>query len=328
MAIDIFAIEPSKISRDLKGKYLLLFGAPKVGKTSFAVQAPRALVCAFEMGTNALANVKAAPMLKWVDFKNVVKQLREPRAKEMYDTVVIDTVSIAYSLCEKYICQRGDVQELSEFPWGSGWTQLKKEFQDVFREITTLGYGLIFLAHSKEKKSELKDENGDSLTIVSPDIPNTIYTIVNAIVDIIGYIAVEIDNNGESHRYLYTRQTPTVFAGSRYEFMEPKIPFGYQSLVDSIGRAIDKSIATYGENCVGDSNVITEQNRPFSETMDEARDLFYKMPDKPEVTERINKSIKDYFGTDTFRLSEAKESQQDLVEAVISDMRQILEENS
>lgn len=27
--IDIFALEPSKISRDLKGKYLLLYGAPK-----------------------------------------------------------------------------------------------------------------------------------------------------------------------------------------------------------------------------------------------------------------------------------------------------------
>lgn len=28
MAIDIFNIEPSKISRDLKGKYILIYGAP------------------------------------------------------------------------------------------------------------------------------------------------------------------------------------------------------------------------------------------------------------------------------------------------------------
>lgn len=63
--IDIFSLEPSKISRDLKGKYILLYGQPKVGKTSFAVQAPRTLVCAFEQGTNALAGVKALPMPKW-----------------------------------------------------------------------------------------------------------------------------------------------------------------------------------------------------------------------------------------------------------------------
>lgn len=29
--VDIFNIEPSVISRDLKGKYLLLYGRPKVG---------------------------------------------------------------------------------------------------------------------------------------------------------------------------------------------------------------------------------------------------------------------------------------------------------
>ena len=53
----------------------------KVGKTSFAVQAPRALVCAFEKGTNALSNVKAQPISKWVDFKKILSQLRQPRAK-------------------------------------------------------------------------------------------------------------------------------------------------------------------------------------------------------------------------------------------------------
>lgn len=91
---------------------------PKVGKTSFAVQAPRTLVCAFEQGTNALAGVKALPMPKWADFKKVISQLRKAEAKELYNTIVIDTVSIAYMLCEKYICQRESVDSISEIPWG------------------------------------------------------------------------------------------------------------------------------------------------------------------------------------------------------------------
>lgn len=123
--IDIFSLQPSVISRDLKGKYILLYGAPKVGKTSFAVQAPRALVCAFEKGTNALSNVKAQPISKWVDFKKILSQLRQPRAKEIYDTVVIDTVSIAFSLCEKYICQREGVDNIRDVSWGkSPWPPL------------------------------------------------------------------------------------------------------------------------------------------------------------------------------------------------------------
>ena len=46
MAIDIFSIEPNKISRDLKGKYVLVYGKEKVGKTSLAALFPKALICA------------------------------------------------------------------------------------------------------------------------------------------------------------------------------------------------------------------------------------------------------------------------------------------
>ena len=41
--IDIFSLEPSKISRDLKGKFLLIYGQPKTGKSTFGSQLPRSL---------------------------------------------------------------------------------------------------------------------------------------------------------------------------------------------------------------------------------------------------------------------------------------------
>ena len=65
--IDIFSLEPSKISRDLRSKYLLIYGANKIGKTSFAVQAPRTLTCAFELGLNALSGQRYVPLPKWSD---------------------------------------------------------------------------------------------------------------------------------------------------------------------------------------------------------------------------------------------------------------------
>ena len=51
--IDIMSIQPQVISRDLRSKYLLLAGPPKIGKTEFCTMAPDALVLAFEIGTNA-----------------------------------------------------------------------------------------------------------------------------------------------------------------------------------------------------------------------------------------------------------------------------------
>lgn len=46
MAIDILSLQPNVISRDLRGKYVLLSGAPKVGKTTFCCQAEDSLICA------------------------------------------------------------------------------------------------------------------------------------------------------------------------------------------------------------------------------------------------------------------------------------------
>lgn len=42
--VDLMALEPQKISRNLKGKYIMLYGLPGVGKTSLAAQFPKSLI--------------------------------------------------------------------------------------------------------------------------------------------------------------------------------------------------------------------------------------------------------------------------------------------
>lgn len=93
--IDILNIKPTVISRDLKGKYILLYGKPKVGKTTLASNFPNNLLVAFEKGYNAIDGIRAIDINKWADFKQVLRQLEKPEAKEMYDTITIDTTTIA-----------------------------------------------------------------------------------------------------------------------------------------------------------------------------------------------------------------------------------------
>ena len=50
MAFDLLNIEPHKISRDLSGYVTYICGAPKVGKTTLASQAPHCLLIACEKG--------------------------------------------------------------------------------------------------------------------------------------------------------------------------------------------------------------------------------------------------------------------------------------
>ena len=330
--IDIFSLEPSKISRDLKGKFLLIYGQPKTGKSTFGSQLPRSLFLNFEQGTNALAGIRSVPILRWSDFRKVLTQLRKPQAREMYDSIVVDTASIAWQLCEKYICQRESVDSIREIPWGQGWGMLRNEFSECWREITLLGFGILFIAHSKDKPTEMRDEEGNEITAVAPDLPNQCYQIVNSIVDIIGYLQVQMNNDGTSERYLYTRSTPTVFAGSRYQYLAPKIKFGYQELVDAIGDAIDQAVEKDGAE-VTDHTVIAQiKARPFNEIMEEAKAIWQTYINEAESEEiqeqhfNIAKDIiKRVFGTEAFKLSQAVPSQSDLVELFIDEMKEIMQ---
>lgn len=329
--IDIFSLEPSKISRDLKGKFLLIYGQPKTGKSTFGSQLPRALFMNFEQGTNALAGIRSAPILRWTDAKKVLTQLRKPQAKEMYDSIVVDTASIAWQLCEKYICQRENVDSIRDVPWGQGWNMLKTEFSEFWREITLLGFGILFIAHSKDKPTEMRNEDGEAITAVCPDLPNQCYTIINSIVDIIGYLQVQMNPDGTSERFLYTRSTPYVFAGSRYQYLAPKIKFGYQELVDAIGDAIDKAVELDGAQVTDHTEVAQIKDRPFTEVMAEAREIWGAYLGKASNDEEKDQHlmimkdiIKKVFGSEEFKLSQAVPSQSSLVEYFIDEVKQLM----
>ena len=87
-------------------------------KTTAACAFPNALLCAFEKGYNAIGNVRAADILKWSDWKLVLRQLEKPEARAIYDTIILDTVSIAWQMCEEYICAQNGVQKIADIPWG------------------------------------------------------------------------------------------------------------------------------------------------------------------------------------------------------------------
>ena len=329
--IDIFSLEPSKISRDLKGKFLLIYGQPKTGKSTFGSQLPRSLFMNFEQGTNALAGIKSVPILRWADAKKVLTQLRQPQAREIFDSIVVDTASIAWQLCEKYICQREGVESIRDVPWGQGWNMLKTEFSEFWREITLLGFGILFIAHSKEKPTEMRDEEGNALTAVCPDLPNQAYTIINSIVDIIGYLQVQMNPDGTSERYLYTRSTPTVFAGSRYQYLKPKIKFGYQELVDAIGEAIDVAVERDGAQVTDHTEIAQVKDRPFAEVMEEAKILWGEYlsgaqndEEKDQRLAIMKDIIKQVFGSEDFKLSTAVPSQVSLIEYFIDELKQVM----
>lgn len=326
MAIDIFSIKPSVISRDLKGKFVCIYSLPKVGKTSLACQFPKNLLLGFEHGWNAIAGAKAIDIQKWADFKLVLRQLEKPEAKEMYDTITIDTIGIAWDLCEQYICAQNGVQKISDIAWGGGYSACKKEFESCLRKITQLGYGLVIIAHVEKRIEKRADDS--EIEILGPAIPKRAYEIVNQLVDIIGYIDITWDAEGNSERWLYTRKTPTVMAGSRFKYLAPRIKFGYQELVDAITDAIEKSEELDGAQVVDKQERVVEDKLDFNSLMKEAHSLWNELvhPDDggdAEMAKTILKKIEIIFGHPT-KISEITEDQVDLLQLVILDMKDLL----
>ena len=326
MAIDILNIQPSVISRDLKGKYIAIYGKEKVGKTSFAASFPKNLILSFEIGTNALSGIRAQKIERWSDFKLVLRQLEKPEAQAMYDTITIDTVTIAWDLCETYICAQHGVQKISDISWGGGYAACQKEFESCLRKITMLGYGIVIISHDAKRIEKTPD--GSEIEILFPDVPKRARDIVNQLVDIIGYIGIEWDSEGKSQRYLYTRQTPTIMAGSRYKYLDPKIKFGYNELVNAVADAIEKSEKLDGAIVVDKVEQTVVEKLNYEEIRKKAFNLWVELVGEgedadAEMAQRILKKVEMIFGRQ-IKLSEITEDQVDLFNLVVLEMEDII----
>ena len=322
MAIDIFNIQPTTISRDLKGKFVCIYSLPKVGKTSLACQFPKNLLLAFEKGYNAIGGARPVDITKWSDFKLVLRQLEKPEARQMYDTVTIDTVGLAWDMCEQFVCAQNGVQKIADIPWGGGYSACKKEFESCLRKITQLGFGLVVIAHVDKRTEKRADDS--EVEILGPAIPKRAYEIVNQLVDIIGYIDVSWDEEGNSERWLYTRKTPTVMAGSRFKYLAPKIKFGYQELVNAISDAIDKSEKLDGAIVVETIEQKIEESLDYKAIRAEASELWQTLVGKDEENATIIlKKVEMIFGR-PMKLSEITEDQVDLFNLVLLDMKDML----
>lgn len=320
--IDLLSLEPQRISRDLKGKYILLYGLPGVGKTSLASEFKNVLIAGFEMGTNALNNVYVQPIKTWKDWRDMVKQLCTKDAlKDKFDSIAIDTADFAWDLCVKWICSQNGVEKLGDIPWGGGYDLAKKEYTQTFRDLTYSGYGLVFISHSTEKV--YKNEKGEDYTQIVPALPNRPFDIVNKMVDIIAYIReipVEIGDKVENKRYMFLRGDQRFLAKSRFKYIKPRIELSYQGLVDAIFEAIDEEVAHTGGTASNEENPYTKQN--FEEIMEDAKQLWGQIVQN-DKTEQALAILEEEFGKPT-RFSEILPEQTKELNAALIKIRDLI----
>lgn len=320
--IDLMAIEPHKVSRDLSGYITYIYGEAKTGKTTLATKAGGALLLAFEKGYNALPGVFPVDITSWKDVKDTLKQLKQDNVKAKFKTVIFDTIDIAGTLCEKYICAQNGVSRIGEIPYGQGWTLMKKEFEETVRIITQIGYAVFFISHEKDKEFTRKDGTTYNQTI--PSCPTSFNAIAKDMADIYAF-AEKYDVDGKSQVRLVLRSPDnSADTGCRFKYIKPIIEMDYKALCEALNKAIDKEAEENGGQFVTDERetYASAATYNYEELIQEFNNLAtdYMQADPEYYRPRIEDTVRKYLGPNK-KVNETTIQQVELVALILSDLK-------
>ena len=321
-------IKPHQVSRDLRGYSVFLYGAPKTGKTTTACQFPGALLLAFEKGYSTIPGVYPVPINTWSEFKKLFVEFKDPAVQEKFQTIIMDTADIAYTLCEKFICNREsdakhDYQTVADIPYGKGYAMAMEEFDECIRKILQLGYGLVLISHEQDKP--MKNERGEEYNQLIPTLDKRARLVCERTCDIIGYCRQVEDAEGNQTVRMFMRETSRFVAGSRFRYTPDSIELTYDNLVKAISDAIDaQESAITGSTMAESYNMHKEEVQyDFDALMKEVQlTVGALMSSRPEVEHKIVSIVDKHLGKGR-KVSDCTADQAALVDLILYDLKHL-----
>ena len=325
MAINLLSIQPHKVSRDLSGYITFLYGPPKCGKTTFGSRMPGHLILAFERGYNALPGAMIQDVTTWGEMKQIVRELKKPEVKAVYQSIIIDTADIAADACQKYVCNQLGIENIGDGGWtNNGWAKYKKEFEETFRSLTQLGYAVVFLSHVKEKT--IKSETGSEYTQIGSSMQSSALAVIENMSAIIGYAHTKTMRDGSNQVVLTLRTGDnSIRCGSRFAYIDSEIPFSYENLTEALNKAIDREAAEHNNQFVTNERMSIPEVKEFDyeALMSEFQSIAGKLMQKNVSTNgpKITRIVDKYFGKGK-KVSDATVEQAELIHLVIEEMKE------
>ena len=203
-------------------KNMIIYGAPKIGKTTVLSQLDDCLIIDLEQGSDMLDALKVQV--------NSLKELGEI-GKEIYQEgkpykyVAIDTISKLEEWCEeegkqiylktpmgKNFEQKNPGMSILSLPNGAGYLYLRMAYKKWIDRLNTLADHVILVGHLKDKMLEKK---GKEVAVKDLDLTGKIKQITCANADAVGYIYRDDEQTMVSFDSL-----GDVVAGSRCEHLK------------------------------------------------------------------------------------------------------------
>lgn len=219
-------------------KVLILYGAPKVGKTTELAKLPDNLIVDLEDGTDYIESlhVKAHNMS---ELEAIAQRLREELVKlgkPAYSFVSIDTVSAMEDWAELRGTERYKANptgknfkgtSVLELPHGHGYLWLRLAFQELLGMFSGTTKRLILVCHLRDK---FLDKGGQEVAVKDLELTGKIRNITASKADAIGYMFRDATkNNGALMVSFQTLEQ--VSCGARCEHLKGQVfPFDWTKI--------------------------------------------------------------------------------------------------
>ncbi|OBA04928.1 hypothetical protein A9D36_09640 [Bacillus subtilis] len=323
MAIDIFNPQVSVVAKGLEGKVITIYGSNNLGKTKQSTRMKKPLYLPFEKGLNAIAGVQFMPINSWADFKKVNKQLTKnaEKAKEMYQTIIVDEVDAFAKYATRYVCEQYDVERIKDGNDGFGlWKEYETEVWEEINKLIGVGFTVIFIAHAAEDKKGKVYPKGDK-RVLAPVIDNS---------DIVLYLS----SNGvdEDRKVIkssaWLAETEEHFARSRFDYIDTYLPeFTAENLEKAIIEAVERQ--EQAEGIVAVTYEEQKQNNAseeldFNSLMDQIKEIGMKLNEEGRL-EEVNEITEKHLGKG-IKVTECNRKQVSVMSVILDDLKDLLSE--
>lgn len=226
-----FEMEPTVEAQVIEDFLVLLYGAPKIGKTTLASKLENPYFLATEPGFK-FKKVRKDVIPNWRSFIAFVKKCeKKPKFCDSVGCFVVDTTDSLAIMCQLFVCGRDGIVHPSDWEWGKGWAALRQEFGHWVLRLAALGRGVMFISH--EVSREIKD-TGMKVDKFYPSMIKSCFDPLNELCDQIIRMTVSEKKNKKARRTqdvfqesrcLCTRNTSSQMAGDRLGILPGKIFF-------------------------------------------------------------------------------------------------------
>jgi hypothetical protein len=226
------ALPSRKRSRksDIAQSNTLLFGEPKIGKTTLQAQMPNAIILDTENGTGFL-DVYVVPVTDYPSFIQTVGELTEQ--PHDFGPICLDTLDNIVRLCAAEVCRQQGVRDLADLPYGKGYSLLANGVIQILARLASLNRGLWLTTHVKEVEIDVPGVG--KVLRAEPSLPNSVARQVLAFCDFIFYLhSVPVpaanDSTPRVERVIETKPANRWCAGDRTGRLPPQLPCDYLAI--------------------------------------------------------------------------------------------------